>query len=155
MDKEVLTLVNMLNDKYVHVYKDEHNNIIVDGTIIIFDKEYDEFPIKIHKVNGSINWYGHISDDPYGSLKSLKNFPDIVTGNVYIFNNPKLTSLDGCPKEIYGSLICDHCNISDISGIASIFSIDCIYSTKFCALSASKNSLKVIGYMFKNSTLPT
>ena len=94
MDKEVLTLVNMLNDKYVHVYKDEHNNIIVDGTIIIFDKEYDEFPVKIHKVNGSINWYGHISSDPYGSLKSLKNFPDIVTGNVYIFNNPKLTSLD-------------------------------------------------------------
>ena len=119
MDKEVLTLVNMLNDKYVHVYKDEHNNIIVDGTIIIFDKEYDEFPVKIHKVNGSINWYGHISDEPFGSLKSLKNFPDIVTGNVYIFNNPKLTSLDGCPKEIYGSLICDHCNISDISGIAS------------------------------------
>ena len=38
MDKEVLTLVNMLNDKYVHVYKDEHNNIIVDGTIIILDK---------------------------------------------------------------------------------------------------------------------
>lgn len=119
MDKEVLTLVNMLNDKNVHVYKDEHNNIIVDGTIIIFDKEYDEFPVKIHKVNGSIIWYGHISDEPFGSLKSLMNFPDIVTGNVYIFNNPKLTSLDGCPKEIYGSLICDHCNISDISGIAS------------------------------------
>lgn len=26
MDKEVLTLVNMLNDKNVHVYKDEYNN---------------------------------------------------------------------------------------------------------------------------------
>lgn len=118
MDNEVLTLVNMLNDKYVHVYRDENNNIIVDGSIIIFDKQYDKFPVKIHQINGSINWYGNISDDSHGSLKSLKNFPDIVNGNVYIFNNPKLTSLDGCPKEILGSLVCDHCNISDISGIA-------------------------------------
>lgn len=117
MDNEILTLEHMLNDKYVHVYRDEKNNIIVDGSIIIFGKEYDEFPVKIHRVNGSINWYGNISDDSHGSLKSLKNFPDIVCGNVYIFNNPKLTSLDGCPKEILGSLVCDHCNISDISGI--------------------------------------
>ena len=74
MDNEVLTLMNMLNDKYVHVYRDENNNIIVDGSIIIFDKQYDEFPVKIHQINGSINWYGNISDDSHGSLKSLKNF---------------------------------------------------------------------------------
>ena len=42
-----------------------------------------------------------------------------------------------------------------MSGIFSILFIDFIYSTKFSQLSAIKNSLNVIGYIFKNSTFPT
>ena len=42
-----------------------------------------------------------------------------------------------------------------MSGILWMSFIDFIYSTKFSQLSAIKNSLNVIGYIFKNSTLPT
>ncbi len=105
------------DNKHIKIRK-EGDNIVIDGDIIIYDNDYTEFPVKIHKVNGSITWKGHIDGFRMGALKSLKNFPDIVTGNVHIYKNPKLTSLTGCPEKIGGSLICNDCNISDITGIA-------------------------------------
>ena len=69
MDKEVLTLVNMLNDKYVNVYKDEHNNKIVDGNKIIKDKkkEKKKFITYNYRKNIKILFY-------YSLFASSRNF---------------------------------------------------------------------------------
>lgn len=119
-------LRNILNVKNYSV--DEDGKIIVNEDITIVNTELTEMPIKIHKVNGSINWYGNMDGMQPGSLTTLKNFPDIVTGSVNIFKNPKLTSLEGCPKEIGGSLVCDRCNIKSLKGIAENIGKNCIMS---------------------------
>ena len=116
-DLDILLLKNFIDDERVHIYRDEDNNIIIDGNIIIRNTLFTTFPVKVYKVNGNIEWHGNIGDITNGSLSSLINFPDIVNGNVNIYNNPYLKNLDGCPQYISGSLNCYNCNISDISGI--------------------------------------
>ena len=115
MDKEIKALQNFFNDNHLKIYRDSDNKIIIDGNIIIFSNEFTHIPIKIHKLNGSLSWRGDIDEFKKGSLSSLINFPDIVTGDVRIYKNPNLKSLKGCPKIIGGSLQCNNCNISDIS----------------------------------------
>lgn len=116
-DLDILLLKNFIDDENVHIYRDEDNNIIIDGNIIIRNSLFSSFPVKVYKVNGNIEWHGNIGDVTNGSLCTLINFPDIVNGNVNIYNNPYLKNLDGCPQYISGSLNCYNCNISDISGI--------------------------------------
>lgn len=121
-------LKDFIKNDSLNIYYDNDNNIIIDGDVVIFNFEnYNQFPVKIHKVNGSVQWYGGINKigEP-GTLTSLVNFPDIVTGDVQIFKNQNLTTLDGCPKYIGGTFQCDYCNISDISGIAEYIGKDCI-----------------------------
>lgn len=116
-DLDIILLQNFINDDQVHIYRDENNNIIIDGNIIIRNTLFSFFPVKIYKVNGNIEWHGNIGDITNGSLSSLINFPDIVNGNVNIYNNLFLKNLNGCPQYISGTLNCYNCNISDISGI--------------------------------------
>lgn len=119
MDKDIKVLQRFItNGKSLKIYRDENNNIIIDGDILIFETEYTKFPVKIHKVNGNISWHGLMNGFKFGNLESLENFPEIVTGSVYIQKNPKIKSLKGCPKYIGQSLQCDHCNISDITDIS-------------------------------------
>ena len=118
MDKDIKTLQHFFNDKNLHIYRDDDNNIIIDGDILIYDRFFDKIPVKIHKVNGNISWHGDIDSFHKGSLSTLENFPDIVNGSVFIYKNPYLKSLKGCPKHISGTLQCDRCNISDISDIS-------------------------------------
>lgn len=124
-------LSSFIKDKDVKIYyEDNTENIIVEGNIVVFydeDYNYSSFPIKIHKVIGNIHWYGGISSlNQSGTLTSLKNFPDIVEGDVIIFKNPNLTSLDGCPKYISGTLLCDFCNIKSVENIANYIGKNCI-----------------------------
>lgn len=117
MNYKVSSIINMLNNPSIKVYETEDGKLIVEGNIIILNNDYNSFPVKIDKVIGSIEWRGNINKFESGSLTTLKNFPDEVTGNVYIYKNTKLTSLDGCPKKIGGSLVCNNCSITDISGL--------------------------------------
>lgn len=129
MDKEIKTLKYVIpNSNNINIYRDNDNNIIIDGDIIMYDTDLTKFPVKIYKVNGNIYWYGHLSGIKYGTLETLENFPDIVTGSVLIYKNPKLTSLKYCPKYIGGSLQCDRCNISDISDISEYIGQNLILS---------------------------
>ena len=102
-------------NKNLKIYRDENNEIVIDGDIIIFDNMYTHFPVKFHKLNGSLSWRGYIDGFKKGSLESLINFPDIVTGDVRIYKNANLKSLKYCPKIIGGHFQCNDCNISDIS----------------------------------------
>ena len=119
MDKELKTLINFINNNKVSVYRDENNDIIVDGDIVVYDDIYTYLPVKIHILNGSIIWKGNTDGFKPGTLSSLINFPDIVNGDVRISKNNNLSSLKYCPKYIAGTLQCDYCNISDISDIAT------------------------------------
>lgn len=119
-----------INDENVKVYEDEECKIVVEGNIVVFPEfsyGYTYLPVKINILKGDIHWWGGIYqiNEP-GTLSSLKNFPDEVYGDVWIFKNPDLTSLDGCPKKITGTLSVNNCNISDISGIASYIGGNCI-----------------------------
>lgn len=125
-------LKSFINDENVKVYKNEEGKIVVEGDIVVFPEYsygYTDFPVKFDILKGSIHWWGGIYQvSEQGTLTSMKNFPDEVYGDVLIFKNPSLTSLDGCPKKITGTLQCDWCNISDISGIATYIGGSCILS---------------------------
>ena len=118
MDKEIKILKNFFNNDKLKIYRDYNNEIIIEGDILIYETEYSEIPVKFHKLIGSLRWHGDTNGFHSGSLKTLKNFPDIVTGDVLIYKNKKLTSLKGCPKRIEGTLQCNDCNISDISDVS-------------------------------------
>ena len=117
MDIELLTLKNFLGNT-VKIYRDDDSNIIVEGTVIVSanEKVFTHMPVKIHKLKGDLYWHSH--NGAPNNLDSLYNFPDVVDGSVYIFGNPKLTSLKYCPKEITGSLICDNCGLTSFDGIS-------------------------------------
>lgn len=128
---DIDVLKQFINDDSVNVYYKEGTcDIIVDGNINIFnneDIEYTHIPVKIHTLNGHIHWYGTMTSIlKKGMLESFKNFPDIVNGDVIVFKNPNLTSMEGCPKYISGTLQCDRCNISDLTGIAEYVGNNCI-----------------------------
>lgn len=129
MDRDIKVLQNFItNGNYLKIYRDDENNIIIDGNVNIYDTEFTKFPVKIHKVNGTISWHGDTNGLHHGTLESLENFPDYVSGSVYIYKNPNLKSLKGCPKYIGGNLQCDRCNISDISDISEYIGNSCILS---------------------------
>ena len=113
-------LKSFFNDSKVKFYRDNDNNIIVKGNLYVFDDNITKIPVKFYKLIGNIYWYGQIDGFKSGNLKTLENFPDIVTGSVSIYKNKNLTSLDGCPKYIGESLYCDNCNISNIDGLKGV-----------------------------------
>lgn len=125
-------LRSFIKDDRIKIYYDNNSNIIIEGNVIIFPdedyKNYTEFPVKVHKVIGNIHWYGGITTlhNQIGTLASLHNFPDIVEGDVIIFKNPMLQSLEDCPKHISGTLQADFCNIKSIDGIAEYIGNNCI-----------------------------
>lgn len=115
MDREIKILTNFFNNDKLKIYRDNNNDIIVEGDILIYNSEYTKLPVKFHKLIGDLYWYGDLDGFKKGTLTTLKNFPDIVEGSVYIQKNPKLTSLKYAPSYISGTLQCNNCNISDIS----------------------------------------
>jgi len=117
MDYEVLALENFLGPG-VKVIRDYDSNIIVNGDIFISvnDNTFNQMPVKIYILNGNLNWHGEGSN--LNNLVSLKNFPTIVNGDVNIYGNKKLTSLEFCPRVIKGNLVCDRCMLTSFKGIS-------------------------------------
>ena len=117
IDIELKTLENFLGEG-VKIYRDPENRIIVDGDIIISpdNKIFKHFPVQIYKVNGDLEW--HSDYGKQNSLNSLINFPTIVNGNVRIYGNPNLTSLQYAPKTIRGNFEFDKCSVTSFEGIS-------------------------------------
>lgn len=102
----------------VSVNTDELGNIIITGDCYIDNPNLVELPYKIHKVDGNFSVCGDATVPRVMNLKSLKNFPRIVTGNFKINLNHELTSLEGGPVEVGGYYNCAHCNLKTLDGIA-------------------------------------
>lgn len=73
-------------------------SIDVDGDVVMLIF-INELPIKFNKVNG--NFYCS-----YNNLSTLKNFPNEVGGETFLYGNP-LKSLDGYNGD-YDKLFCDN-----------------------------------------------
>ena len=73
-------------------------SINVDGDVVILIY-INELPIKFNKVSG--NFYCS-----YNNLSTLKNFPNEVGGETFLYGNP-LKSLDGYNGD-YDKLYCDN-----------------------------------------------
>jgi hypothetical protein len=96
------------------------NNIIVKGNnCYIDDDTLERLPYKIYKVEGNFSVCGDPTVPRTMNLRSLENFPEIVTGNFNIKLNPNLTSLVGGPTEVGGYYNCAHCGLTTLNGIAS------------------------------------
>lgn len=117
IDIEIKTLENFLG-KNVKVYRDSYNRIIVDGDIIIYPDNtmFDYMPFQIYELNGNLEWHSEYGKQ--GRLRSLMNFPTIVNGNVCVYGNPRLTSLEYAPKVITGNFECDKCSITSLDGVS-------------------------------------
>lgn len=102
----------------VSVNTDELGNIVITGDCYIDDPNLVELPYKIHKVDGNFSVCGDATVPRVMNLKSLKNFPRIVTGNFKINLNHELTSLEGGPVEVGGYYNCAHCKLKTLDGIA-------------------------------------
>ena len=72
-------------------------SIDVDGDVVMLI--FNELPIKFNKVSG--NFYCS-----YNNLSTLKNFPNEVGGETFLYGNP-LKSLDGYNGG-YDKLFCDN-----------------------------------------------
>jgi hypothetical protein len=92
-----------------------NGEIIITGDVII-NNAIEELPYKIHKVIGNV-----VIDNSLvfkkGKFKSLKNMPDIITGNFNCSNNPIKSLKDG-PKEVGGTYWCQCCELTDLNGLA-------------------------------------
>ena len=102
----------------VSVNTDELGNIIITGDCYIDNPNLVELPYKIHKVDGNFSVCGDATIPRVMNLKSLKNFPRIVTGNFKINLNHGLTSLEGGPVEVGGYYNCAHGKLKTLDGIA-------------------------------------
>lgn len=120
-DEKILNWLKQ-NDNEFNDNKYKINNGVVDsnGTVVFNKKGFAKLPFKFGKVKGDFLF------QECRALKSLENFPNEVTKRVYLYyctsleniigapqkvgsfeiiNNSKITSLDGCPKEVKKDLI--------------------------------------------------
>ena len=118
MNEAVKWCEENINGFNVSVNTDELGNIIITGDCYIYNPNLVELPYKIHKVDGNFSVCGDATVPRVMNLKSLKNFPRIVTGNFKINLNHELTSLEGGPEEVGGYYNCAHCKLKTLDGIA-------------------------------------
>lgn len=119
MDEAVKWCEENIKGFNVSVKTDEQGNIIITGNCYIDDPNIEMLPYRIHKVEGNFSVCGDATVPRVMGLKSLNNFPRIVTGNFKINLNHELTSLAGGPVEVGGYYNCAHCNLKNLNGIAS------------------------------------
>ena len=77
--------------------------IDVDGHVNLTNKYFKELPYKFGKVNKLFSLSG------CKNLISLKNCPNIVTGNFSCSSCSQLDSLEGCPTKVGGDFFCYGC----------------------------------------------
>ena len=99
-EQEIHDICEEYNIKNYSINPDGSIDVEGDVVILIFINELpNELPIKFNKVNG--NFYCS-----YNNLSTLKNFPNEVSGETFLYGNP-LKSLDGYNGD-YDMLSCDN-----------------------------------------------
>ena len=81
----------------------DEGKIDVNRFVNLFKKDFKEIPYKFGKVKDFFTLQN------CKNLTSLKNCPDIVTGNFRCSGCSQLDSLEGCPKEVWGDFWCNDC----------------------------------------------
>ena len=81
----------------------DKGEIDVDRFVNLFKKDFKELPYKFGKVKDFFTLQN------CRNLTSLKNCPNIVTGNFRCSGCSQLDSLEGCPKEVSGDFWCNDC----------------------------------------------
>ena len=81
----------------------DKGEIDVNGSVWLINKDFKELPYKFGKVKDFFT----LQNCRY--LTSLKNCPNIVTGNFRCSGCSQLDSLEGCPKEVGGDFWCNDC----------------------------------------------
>ena len=83
----------------------DKGEIDVNGDVNLRNKDLKELPYKFGKVSGSFDLFNN------KDLISLKNCPNRVDGEFFSCKNCSiLKTLEGCPKEVKGDLICNWCD---------------------------------------------
>lgn len=119
----------------------DKDEIVICGNCYIDDGNITELPYKITKVVGNFIMSGLYPLPHKTKLSSLKNMPDVVTGDFDISCNEELTSLAGGPSHVFGRYKCNGCNLTSLEGIASeINSYIVAYNNKITELSALENT---------------
>lgn len=126
-------ILNWINDNFEGKYTIEftsNDEIIVNGNISLINHILEELPYKFHKVNGDFSIGGFKFYDTYKAnrhaIKSLKNCPDIVTGNFNCALCPNLTSLQYGPIEVGKHYYCHNTGITSFDYIAPAIKGDII-----------------------------
>lgn len=101
----------------------EGNEIIIRGSCTLANSDLEELPYKFKAVYGNFFIGGHSMDNtglPNSyKLKSLKNCPDLVTGNFRCQLCPDLKSLKEGPVKVDGTYKCSHCDLRNLEGVAT------------------------------------
>ncbi len=95
-EQDIHKICEKYNIKNYIINPDGSIDVEGDVVILIF---INELPIKFNKVSG--NFYCS-----YNNLSTLKNFPNEVCGETFLYGNP-LKSLDGYNGD-YDKLYCDN-----------------------------------------------
>jgi hypothetical protein len=104
-----------LKDLGIVSYKrDERGNIDIYQNIELHNQGLTEMPIKFRNV------YGHVFMDK-NPLRTLKNFPDYVLGDVEVYECD-LISLEGAPRKIDGMFECYRNKLTSLMGGPEIVS---------------------------------
>jgi len=104
---------------------------IVEGELILEDKEIRQLPIGLTEVKGSLSVSGNSSlrfngypkkvegyfDCSYNDLLSLQRMPEKVGGGINLEYN-KISSLDGIPDKVMGDLYLSNNQLENLDGIS-------------------------------------
>lgn len=98
-----------LEKKNINNYSIKEDGVIDVHESIFLELNPDEteLPFKFGIIDGSFNC-------SYCNIKTLKNFPNIVTNEFTLMNNKNLTSLEGCPQE------CESFNVTNNKSLTNL-----------------------------------
>ena len=102
-------IINICKEYNIENYSiNPDGSIDVDGNVNLTMFKLRELPLKFNKVNG---WFSCSNN----LLTTLKGCPKEIYGD-FIFSNNLLTSIDYCPNIIEGSFKCDNNNLTSLEG---------------------------------------
>jgi hypothetical protein len=125
--------------KYLHIENytiNDDGTVDVDGDVNLTYEGLTEIPVKFGVVKGDFN----VSSN---NLLSLKNCPQVVTGQFACANNSQLTSLKWGPKSAT-DYFCYACDLKSLEGapnkVSGIF--NCSYNANLTSLKGGPRSVK-------------
>jgi len=134
---------------------------IVEGELILEDKEIRQLPIGLTEVKGSLSVSGNPSlklnrypkkiggdfDCSYNNLSSLQGMPEEVGRGIYLQNN-KISSLAGLPKKLMGDLSLFNNQLENLNGISKEISgyLNLAGNNQLTSLEALKGT-KIDGFL--------